>query len=196
MLITAAGTNLDAIRIFIIIAAMPITLTVPAERHVKNYLEKNVLLSTPYTLSATDPYGLFLMQLLQGKKHEYEYRGIKPSDRLEIIIGNKSCRQSKIILPDAHACVFNHWVTRIIKHEFYTYLITAIELTERAKVDRLIWQFVNKYELHETELNFNALKRNFYRHREKIGIPKKKKSLPELTLCNLNPTPNRQLTIK
>jgi hypothetical protein len=158
-----------------------ITVSIPVEEHVKKYLDKNVFISKPYRLTTKNPYSLFIMQLLN-------YKGITPYEptrcsrsMIEVYIGSNNYRQNRLCMSSHHASVFNRWVTDQIKKEFFDYVSTVLEFNPAAKIDPLIAKFVDKYELQDTQLSFQTMKRNFYRRRDELGIVPRRMLIPEVT---------------
>lgn len=160
-----------------------ITVTIPVDPHVKQYLLNNEFISKPFKLSMSEPMGVMLMSLLVPKRQSgLPLRYGAGVETIEVSLGRKEKWRNRMYLPRHRARMFNKWLNEQIRQEFLLYVGTALQYNCKAKVDAVIRDFEEKYRFSDTTMRFATLKRMFYRTRKWQKSPLKNKLLPNLSL--------------
>lgn len=153
---------------------MEISITIPVFKHVKKYLDKNPHLLHPGELSDSDPAGKFLLAVM-SRPTQKEAKDLRLNEKL-ILQVNKHYQKQRHAKNDVchyNAKRFNLWIQSLIKSEFINFVENALMINDKVKVDRVIRMFEDKYNLHDTCMNFSTLKRSWHRHRFKKKISAK-----------------------
>jgi hypothetical protein len=140
-------------------------IDIPVKLHVKQYLLKNIFIEKPFRLNDSDPLGIMLKTLLEPKRKAGLPLRYSPDRVIHVNLGKRNANIYKQWLPPHKARMFNNFIDGMIKQEFYVFANAILSKSEHEKIDRLIREFEEKYDLSETELSFGTLKRMYYRSR-------------------------------
>lgn len=149
------------------------TITLPVERHVKNYLTRNTDILKKAMLTDADPEAAYLIALMDRRIYpRHRYNELVKYEMLELRISslyiNMSLRKKGLSLQSIIR--FNLWIKNLIKKEFIRYVENALIHNPSYEVAHLIRLFELKYELHDSCLNFENLKKTWYRYKKKFNV--------------------------
>ena len=162
---------------------------IPTKPYLKRYLHYRYPM--PYKLSLTDNLGLFVYHLLRRQTTSAFHVKIAKQYNVKytIRIGVKYLEfRQAINLTDHTVVLFNNYVESMLKEELYkelesrevyfeatkdTYTLKTSPFTIKAG----ILSFLAKYNISESELSYETLKKDYYRFRKK----KQKKLLTRLS---------------
>lgn len=145
---------------------MQLTITIPVKPHVKKYLVKNYGLE--YKLNKRDALSIVLWNML--RRPTLDSRRIKRLERCTELFSvdvsafrffKEGCRHL-----DAYTIVqFNSFVEDNIETEFCSYVDNLVVFGIEQK--EAIAAFMAKYDLDETDIKFDTLKKAYQRYRAK-----------------------------
>lgn len=141
-------------------------IAIPVEDHVKKYLLKNRFTKKPYRLSDADPFTSVLKLLMEPKRNSSLPVRYNPEKVIEVGLSLHKASNYKMYLPKRNAEKFNNWIERVMKDDLMKHIEIAGWYSEKVKIDKVIRNFELKYDLQNTKMSFQTLKRHFYRHRD------------------------------
>lgn len=144
------------------------TIAIPVEAHVKKYLLLNKNVQKPFRLSNADVYTMVLKLMIEPKRYGKFHPLYDRENIIEVGLTFDTGVNYKMYLPKQKASRFCNWVERQIKIEMMQHIETARLYGKKLSVDALIRDFEQKYDLRDTKMSFETLKRHFYRHRHTI----------------------------
>lgn len=149
------------------------TIDIPVKPHVLKYLE--FYLGADYTLSESDPYGLFLFHLMRRPltdKRKDELVAKYPS-RFVMDFGPYSPQQYGLKnLTGKTVYQFNNFVHGIIRQDMLNYVDVATDYDNTVK--HAIESFMAKYGFEETDIAYDTLLKAYQRYCEERKASKKK----------------------
>jgi len=142
-------------------------IDIRVKRHIKLYLEKNLFLTKPYQLSSTDPFGIVIHNYIQGKRD-----GEFPSEEMEgdlfrINLGYKTSVNTRIYIGPDGIKRFSGFVEKMMLYEFCRTTVLAVDVA-KMEVREAIYHFQDKYDLDDTEMNYERLEKAYYRYRARL----------------------------
>lgn len=149
------------------------TIEIPVKPHVLKFL--HLYLGTAYTLSESDPYGLFLFHLLRRPVTDKRKDEIvaKYSARFVVDFGPYSPQQYGLKnLTGKTIYQFNKFVQGIIQHELHSYVDVTTDYGNQVKY--AIECFMRKYGFEESDIAYDTLLKSYQRFADERKATKKK----------------------
>lgn len=142
-------------------------LQFPVTVDVKKYLEFH--LGKEYSLSETDPQGLLLASLLrrQSKDRQYDKFLPKCGEKFAVSIVPSFLLDSGCRNFTSHTVYkFNEFNEKLILNEAFAYIDLATEKYHQ-KANHAIYDFMDKYDFTDDDMNFDRLKKAYQRYSQK-----------------------------
>jgi len=181
-----------------------VDIKVPTKPYLKRYLHRKYPM--PYKPREDEPFGAYLAQLLRDDRdhHRYAVYLKKFTVKYHIRVNKRQFfNQYMFRLTPYSIYRFNSFVEKMFMQELYNYLAQVEETYASTKhmftifnspftTKAAIYRFLNKYNIDQSELSYQTVKKSYYRYKQK----NKKKLLrilsPKLTAPQ--PTFDKRLT--
>lgn len=149
------------------------TIEIPVKPHVLKYLE--FYLGAEYSLSESDPYGLFLFHVMRRPMTDKRKDELvaKYQRRFVLDFGPYSPQQYGLKnLTGKTVYQFNNFVHGIIRQDMISYVDTATDYGTAIK--HAIERFMGKYGFEESDIAYDTLLKAYQRYCEERKASKKK----------------------
>ena len=147
---------------------MDITITIPVKPHLKRYVQKTHKVD-PFVIDLRrDAISYFIHNCLEKPTSEKTTPDLDKdyyTDRLEIQLPNKYCKQSLYVLSLHHVIRINNFLQKQLYENIYTTLDLQLKENPKAVINHMIVNIMNYYEITESDISFEAIKRAYYRYR-------------------------------
>lgn len=144
--------------------------TLPTERYLKKFLENKVSVSPEYVVSNKDTFGSFVYVCLENGNYNVELNQKKLNDKIKLVIPIDYENRKKKDLTSENIHLINNFLKSWFYEDFFTYML-AFD-TFSVPHDKSIYNFCNRYNIElDVDVNFETLKKAYYRYREKKGQP-------------------------
>lgn len=142
-------------------------IEVPVNPHIKKYLvSRNDFLRGNLTITTTDPIGAYLVELIEEKKKPWFPLRYNQDSVISIDLSDYNAFRSKPYISKDNARKFNLFACRIFKMEFRNF-VGDVNAYSGRHIDKLIRDFLMRYDLSEDNISFSAMKKDFYRTRSR-----------------------------
>lgn len=142
----------------------------PTERYLKKFLNNKVKVVPEYTVSNKDKFGSFVYVCLDNGNYNVELNEKKLNDKIKLVIpvDYENRKKKDLTLENIH--LINNFLKTWFYEDFFTYML-AFD-TFSVPHDKSIANFCDRYKIElDIDVNFETLKKAYYRFREKNGQP-------------------------
>jgi len=157
------SVNQKAIRM----ADTSIKITLPIKSYLKKYLAFSLEVD-PYTLSTTDHFGPWLLNLFTHTVYSWDPASSDVyNDCMDIVIPAFFSRSNRFTIEPKTVLRINDYLDKQLDEEMNRYLFRIRSLPQQ-QIKTHILQFRNDYEITEDELSYDALKKRHQRWMTKL----------------------------
>lgn len=140
---------------------------IPVREPVKRYLCNSYFLKSNFIITDTDVVGDKLISLLEPPPRFCKMIVRNPAKVIEVKIPVTDHLDRRSWLSKKRANEFNLYVMKLIRHDFYRFMDVCVN-RYGFLINDGIREFLSKNDFTDQEMTFDALKKQYYRHRERL----------------------------
>jgi hypothetical protein len=144
-----------------------ITVSLPVDKDIKNYVQNSYLLKGRGYLTRQDPLGIYIIsQLKRPPKYHKILKHSEPVIEIKINVMNQPQVYYNFIDTEGINNI-NDYLRKLMRHDFFNYMTLSVE-GHGIGVNQSIHNYITYYELTRDEMTFDALQKAYYRLRRKV----------------------------